>query len=209
MATRKPVIHGRDHLPGGADPIPDLSSGGAECCYAQLYQYTAIPVGSGSSQVFVADEFNTNSLQASVSASPTGVFSTGATSTVDNAVGDRYLHVHKPGMVLVFPKAVWAKTTAPFHQEMIPVGNARMITMSEFTPDSYGSSLAAAYIATEYASQWLIGAADLVASPYFKTISFNMKQTSGGTVNLLDTLMVALWIPMTSDFEDDDLVYQN
>lgn len=24
MAANKPVIHGRDHLPGGADPIPDV-----------------------------------------------------------------------------------------------------------------------------------------------------------------------------------------
>ena len=28
MATRKPVIHGRDHLPGGADPIAWLVAGG-------------------------------------------------------------------------------------------------------------------------------------------------------------------------------------
>lgn len=26
MASHKPVIHGRDHLPGGADPIPGLTS---------------------------------------------------------------------------------------------------------------------------------------------------------------------------------------
>lgn len=29
MSSKKPVIHGRDHLPGGADPIPNFPTGGA------------------------------------------------------------------------------------------------------------------------------------------------------------------------------------
>lgn len=37
MASRKPVIHARDHLPGGADPIPGIGSGSID-----LYGYGSL-----------------------------------------------------------------------------------------------------------------------------------------------------------------------
>lgn len=46
MKQAKPIIHGRDHAPGGADPIPNLVAAGAHFPWAVVSSNSSDPVNS-------------------------------------------------------------------------------------------------------------------------------------------------------------------
>jgi hypothetical protein len=52
MGSRKPVIHGRDHAPGGADEIPDLGGGGITFAQLEIFAPLTVPVAAGASAAY-------------------------------------------------------------------------------------------------------------------------------------------------------------
>ncbi len=64
MSSLKPVIHGRDHLPGGADPIPDLVSlvGSSLNPGQSRYECLALTVPASSSTNVIFDQTSTEGI---------------------------------------------------------------------------------------------------------------------------------------------------
>jgi hypothetical protein len=96
MASKKPVIHGRDHLPGGADPIPAVPSSGGAPSVATFW----VDSDSGDDPITVAGGAATNIAWQHAELPSDGLI-TGP------FVSDQHIQFNSPCLTIEFLYTIW------------------------------------------------------------------------------------------------------
>jgi len=134
--TPKPRHHGRDHLPGGEDPIPGLTGGNLPWCRVRMWANASNQSINANSETLM----RFNDVQ---SDDPDGVF----TGVALNGVTDG-IRVNQDGLYLIRARMYWASASCPAAATIALNG----IDADHFAPYNVGqvdtSSLTAGFVST-------------------------------------------------------------
>lgn len=97
MSSKKPVIHGRDHLPGGADPIPQIPVSGGTPTVATFW----VDSDGGDSPITVTADHGVNIAWQHADLPSDGLITGPFTS-------DQHIQFNAPCMTIEFLYTVWA-----------------------------------------------------------------------------------------------------
>lgn len=166
MATQKPRHHGRDHLPGGEDPIP---GGVAAWAIAQAGDYIGasyLPVPNNTPTTLPFGRFQT---------SDPSIFST----LPDGAAGDTSIHASADGIYIAEMTANWSiYFNAP--AEIIPVSSTGNGPPTDAFPDTgFNPATAVAGVGT-------VGAGGVGPPDMFNHTTIVRVVDSSGTLGLAE-----------------------
>lgn len=186
MSSRKPVIHGRDHLPGGADAIPIDPASEAALAIATFVGTQSV-AGSGVATLPFNFEFYTTS---------TAVFGTGSGTPAPpatNASGDNALLLMQPGVYLAFATATW-DSGAYDHATFVDVdATGEVVTQSGFTPMER-FSVSSATLSPESIQATYVG----VSPGSYAFVSLKLHNFDGSSHDVTEGMLSCMYWPIRS-----------
>lgn len=138
MTNRKPRHHGRDHLPGGEDPIPNFPGGDLPWCRVRMWNNETNQVIHSGTET----QMHFNDVQ---SDDPGGVFTGVATGGISDGIT-----VNSDGLYLVRARMYWASGAGPPAEAVISLNG---IDWDRFAP-YLGAQLMGDTLTTGMVSTW-------------------------------------------------------